>query len=71
VSLCVDYILRGSVRWQKVAEGAGRVRVTPRLIRVTDDTHVWSKSYDQDLDDIFQAQSDIARQVIQQLGTSL
>ncbi len=69
--LGVDYLLRGSVRWQKIAEAAGRVRVTPRLIRVTDDTHVWSKSYDQDLDDIFQAQSDIARQVIQQLDVRL
>ncbi len=49
----------------------GRVRVTPQLIRVADDTHVWSERYDRVLDDIFQVQSEIAEQVIDQLDVTL
>jgi TolB-like protein/Flp pilus assembly protein TadD/predicted Ser/Thr protein kinase len=69
--LGVDYILEGSVRWQKGEEGSSRVRVTPQLIRVSDDTHVWAERYDQVVDDIFQVQSDIAQNVIQELDIAL
>ena len=64
--LGVDYILEGTVRWQE-----GRVRVTPQLIQVSDDTQIWSEPYDGVTDDIFRVQSDIARKVIAQLGISL
>jgi serine/threonine protein kinase/tetratricopeptide (TPR) repeat protein len=69
--LGVDYILEGSVRWQKIQEGSSRVRVTPQLIRVSDDTHVWAERYDQVVEDIFQVQSDIAESVIQELDIAL
>jgi TolB-like protein/Flp pilus assembly protein TadD len=69
--LGVEYILEGTVRWQRDAEGAGRVRVTPQLIRVAEDTHVWAERYDRVLDDIFQVQSEIAEQVIDELGVTL
>jgi len=65
--LGVDYILEGTVRWDRNAEGKGRVRVTPQLIRVSDDTHLWSDSYDRALEDIFSVQSEIAEQVAKQL----
>jgi serine/threonine-protein kinase len=65
--LGVDYILEGTVRWDRSAEGKGRVRVTPQLIRVSDDTHLWSDSYNRALEDIFSVQSEIAEQVAQQL----
>jgi len=65
--LGVDYILEGTVRWDRSAEGKGRVRVTPQLISVSDDTHLWSDSYNRALEDIFSVQSEIAEQVAKQL----
>ena len=35
------------------------------------DTQVWSDVYDREMDDVFQIQSDIARQIVQQLGVTL
>ncbi len=64
--LGVDFILEGTVRWQE-----GQVRVTPQLIRISDDTQIWSEPYDGVTDDVFGVQSDIARGVIEQLGISL
>ena len=69
--LGVDYILEGTVRWQKGEKGSSRVRVTPQLIRVSDDTHVWAERYDQVVEDFFQVQSDIAESVIEELDVAL
>ncbi len=69
--LGVDYVLEGTVRWARQAGGASRVRITPRLLRVADDTHVWAGTYEQVIEDIFQVQSEIAGEVIQQLGVAL
>ncbi len=62
--LGVGYVLEGSVRWEKSADGTSRVRVTPQLIRVADDRHLWADRYDAQLADVFQVQSGIAEQVI-------
>ena len=67
--LGVGYILSGSVRWAE--GGSGRVRITPELIRISDDTQVWSESYDRVIEDIFQVQTEISGQVIRQLGITL
>lgn len=69
--LGVDYVLEGTVRWAKDDTGAGRVRITPQLIRVSDDTNVWTATYDRDIDDIFEVQTDIATKVIEELGVTL
>jgi TolB-like protein/Flp pilus assembly protein TadD len=69
--LDVDYVLEGSVRWDKSAEDRGRVRVTPQLIRVSDDTQIWADAYEQELEGIFSVQSSIAKQVIEQLNITL
>ena len=69
--LGVDYVLEGTVRWARSPDGKGRVRITPQLIRAADDMHIWSTTYDRDIDDIFQVQSDIAGSVVQELGVSL
>jgi eukaryotic-like serine/threonine-protein kinase len=67
----VDYILEGTVRWAPGADGTSRVRITPELIRVADDTHLWSGTYDRVLDDIFEVQSEIAGEVIGELDVTL
>lgn len=69
--LDVDYILDGRVRWASGQGGPIRVRITPELIRVADDTQLWSTSYDRVFEDIFEVQSDIAGQVIERLGVTL
>ncbi len=69
--LGVDFVLEGTVRWDRRGEGASRVRVTPQLIRVADDTHVWSDAYDRDIDDLFSVQSEIAANVVRALGVTL
>jgi TolB-like protein/Flp pilus assembly protein TadD len=65
--LDVSYVLEGSVRWERDDAGEERVRITPQLIRVTDDTHLWSERYDRAIESIFAVQSDIAQQVIGKL----
>lgn len=69
--LGVDYLLEGTVRWDRSQENEGRVRVIPQLIRVADDTHLWSDSYDRVIDDIFSVQSEIAEQVIRELDITV
>ncbi len=69
--LNVDYILEGSVRWDRSPEGLGRVRVTPQLVRVADDTNFWSERYDRVIEDIFSVQSEIAEQVARMLDLTV
>lgn len=61
--LGADYVLEGSVRLDRPETGPGRVRVTPQLIRVRDDTHLWSFPYEGELKDVFSVQSQIAEKV--------
>jgi len=68
--LGVGYVLEGTVRWA-FGEGASRIRITPQLIRVEDDTHLWAESYDRIVEDVFDLQSEIAEQVTKQLGIAL
>ena len=51
----VQHILEGSVR-----KSGNRIRVTAQLIEAATDTHLWSETYDRELDDIFAIQDDIA-----------
>ncbi len=69
--LGVDFVLGGTVRWDRASGSESRVRITPQLIKVSDDTHLWSKPYDRVIDDIFAVQTDIAEQVFQQLDVRL
>lgn len=68
--LGVDYVLEGSIRWSH-SGNESRVRITPQLVRVNDDTQIWSDNYDRIINDVFQVQSDIAQSVITQLGITL
>jgi TolB-like protein/cytochrome c-type biogenesis protein CcmH/NrfG len=69
--LGVDYALEGTVRWDRSGGGHGRVRITPQLIQVADDRHLWSERYDRVIEDIFEVQSGIAMKVIAQLHVTL
>jgi len=56
--LNVDCVLEGSVR----CDGR-RVRITGQLIEARDQTHLWSATYDRDLRDVLDVQTDVARQI--------
>jgi len=64
--LDVAHILEGSVR--KVGN---TVRVTAQLIEASTDTHLWSKTYERDLDDVFAVQDEIAADVAKNLEITL
>ena len=64
----MEYVLEGTVRWASDASREKRVRITPQLIRVADDTNLWAQSYDRRIDDIFQIQSGIAGEVVNLLA---
>lgn len=68
--LGVDYVLEGTVRWDRSGD-VERVLITPQLIRVADDTYVWSEQYDRVLHDLFRTQSEIAGRVIKKLDVTL
>jgi TolB-like protein len=65
--LGVDYVLEGSVR----CEGRRRVRITGQLIEARDQTHLWSASYNRELRDALEVQSDVARQIGNALANEL
>jgi TolB-like protein len=65
-ALNVAHILEGSVRKAK-----DRVRITAQLIKVDDGYHLWSDTYDRELDDIFAIQEEIASRVVSQLTSTL
>jgi serine/threonine-protein kinase len=66
--LGVDYVLEGSVRWEG---SGGAIRVTPQLIRVSDDSHLWSERYDAKIANVFEVQATIAEQVAQSLDLTI
>ncbi|HET9708467.1 MAG TPA: protein kinase [Gemmatimonadales bacterium] len=64
--LGVQYLLAGKVR----REG-DRVRVTTQLVRIRDQTEIWSDVYERDLRSILAVQSEIAQRVADSLALAL
>ena len=58
----VGSVLEGSFR-----KAGNRIRVTTQLISVADDEPLWAQNYDRSLDDVFEVQSDVAKQVAEAL----
>jgi serine/threonine-protein kinase len=69
--LQAGYVLEGSVRWERSEGTHGRVRVTPRLIAVADDSPLWGEEYEIELTEVFRVQSEIAQQVTAALDVAL
>src|SRR5439155_3589300 len=64
--LSAGTILEGSVR-----KAGNKLRVTIQMIDAQSEGHLWAKSYDRNLDDVFAVQSDIARQVANALRVQI
>jgi len=69
--LGVQYLLTGTVRWEKHAGGQSRVLVSPELLQASDASTKWTQPFDADLSDVFQVQADIASRVAQSLNVAL
>ncbi|MGD1149479.1 MAG: protein kinase [Thermoanaerobaculaceae bacterium] len=69
--LGVDYVLEGSVRWERGQGHESRVRISPQLIRVADDTQVWADRYDRVIADVFAIQSEVAENAVKAMGVTL
>jgi adenylate cyclase len=64
--LRVGTILEGSVR-----SAGNRIRVTAQLIKVADESHLWSERYERDMTDIFAIQDDISQAIANALKVKL
>src|SRR5438309_5918440 len=64
--LGVAYILEGSVQ-----KSGGAVRVNVQLIKASNDSHLWSDTFDRKLTDIFSVESEVAKTIADQLHAHL
>jgi TolB-like protein len=64
--LRVSHLLEGSVR-----KAGSKIRVTAQLIRAVNGYHIWSKTYDRDVKDIFKVQDEISGAVVDALKIQL
>jgi TolB-like protein/DNA-binding winged helix-turn-helix (wHTH) protein/Tfp pilus assembly protein PilF len=64
--LRVSHVLEGSVR-----RAGDHLRITAQLVDVASNSHVWSKTYDRDLGDLFAVQDEVAGSVAVALEESL
>ena len=64
--LNVDNVIEGSVR-----KAGNKIRITAQLIKVSDDTHLWSEAYDRELEDVFAIQDEISNAIVDSLKVRL
>ncbi len=64
--LNVAHVLEGSVR-----KAGNQVRITAQLIDARTDTHLWSETYDRELENIFDVQDEISEAIVGALKESL
>ena len=71
--LGVRYLLTGTVRWARGADGVSRVQVNPELVEVGANgaESRWQQPFDAPLADVFQLQADIATRVTEALKVEL
>jgi TolB-like protein/Flp pilus assembly protein TadD/class 3 adenylate cyclase len=64
--LHVTHLLEGSV-----AKAGNKLRITAQLIQASDGNHLWSDTYDREMQDIFAVRSEVAQQVAATLKVRL
>jgi TolB-like protein/DNA-binding winged helix-turn-helix (wHTH) protein/Tfp pilus assembly protein PilF len=64
--LGVQYVLEGSVR-----RDAERVRITAQLIRAADQTRLWTKEFDREVQSLLAVQSEIALETVDEIQHTL
>jgi eukaryotic-like serine/threonine-protein kinase len=69
--LGVNYLLTGSIRWDRSQPGRNFVSIRPALLRVADGTQVWGEPYEAVLAGEFKLQSEVAEKVARSLNVAL
>ena len=72
--LGVDYLLTGTVRWAKNADGTSRVEVSPELVEVEPGKTPrsrWQQPFVASITDVFQVQADVATRVTDALDVAI
>jgi TolB-like protein/Tfp pilus assembly protein PilF len=64
--LHVTHLLEGSV-----AKAGSKLRITAQLVQAADGNHLWSDTYDREMQDIFAVRTDVAQQVAAALKVRL
>jgi adenylate cyclase len=64
--LGVRYVLEGSVR-----RGGNRLRITAQLIDADDGSHMWAERYDRPVDDLFDIQDEMTKEIVTALRVKL
>lgn len=64
--LGVQYVLEGSVR-----RDSGRVLITAQLVRVKDQSRIWSREYDRELAGLLTLQQEVAQEVADEMQVTL
>ena len=64
--LQADYVLEGSVRRQ-----GNKVRIVAQLINAHTDSHLWAQTYDREITEIFEVQSQVAMDIASALKMQL
>lgn len=64
--LGVRYAVEGSVR-----SGGNRLRITAQLIDAADGSHLWAERFDRTIDDLFDIQDEITKEIVSALQVKL
>jgi TolB-like protein/lipoprotein NlpI len=64
--LKVENVLEGSVR-----KAGNKLRISAQLIKVADDTHLWSETYNRELKDVFDIQEEISQAIVKNLRVAI
>ena len=65
-ALGVHYILEGSVQRED-----GRLRITAQLIDAAEEIHLWSETYDRELEDLFEVRDNLVSSIVATLAQRL
>ncbi len=64
--LNVDAVVEGSVR-----RAGDRVRITAQLIEAATERHLWARSYERDLKEVFALQGEVASAIVEEIQVSV
>jgi serine/threonine-protein kinase len=69
--LNVSYVVEGTIDWRKPGNNVSQVKVSPSLIRVSDEETIWRRDYDVPLENVLLVQGSIAEGVASALDIAL
>ncbi len=68
--LGAQYIMTGTIQWDK-SRNPNQVKISASLVRTSDDTYLWTESYERVIDKVFTLQSEIAENATRALNIAV